>query len=107
MNAAAKALLGTHDFAAFAASGGHTKTTVRTLDAISVARENERVTLTVHGNAFLYNMVRIIAGTLMEIGTGKLPPECLARALETLDRLTLGVTAPASGLELTQVDYGL
>lgn len=107
MNAAARALLGTHDFAAFAASGGHTKTTVRTIDDLSVSREGERVTLRVHGNAFLYNMVRIIAGTLMDIGTGKLPPECLREALETRDRLSLGVTAPAAGLELTNVDYAL
>lgn len=107
MHAAAQALLGTHDFAAFAASGGHTKTTVRTIDSLSVVRDNDRVTLIVHGNAFLYNMVRIIAGTLMDIGTGKLPPECLTEALTTRNRLSLGITAPASGLELTQVDYNL
>ncbi len=105
MHAAAQRLLGTHDFAAFAASGGHTKTTIRTIDFISVTRESGNVTLIVHGNAFLYNMVRIIAGTLMDIGTGKLPPDCFTIALDTLDRLSLGVTAPASGLELTKVDY--
>ena len=63
------------------------------------------MTLTVTGNAFLYNMVRIIAGTLIDIGHGKLPPECLQAALNSGNRLDLGVTAPACGLELTEVTY--
>ena len=105
MHDAAQALLGTHDFAAYCAAGGSAKTTVRTLSGIAVTREGERVTLTVTGNAFLYNMVRIIAGTLIDVGHGKLPPECLEKALRTLDRLDLGVTAPACGLELTEVRY--
>lgn len=105
MDAAAKALLGAHDFAAFAASGGSAKTTVRTLYQADVTRAGETVTLTVCGNAFLYNMVRIIAGTLIYIGQGKLPPECIPRALDGGTRLDLGVTAPARGLELTYVGY--
>lgn len=105
MDTAAQKLLGTHDFAAFAATGGSAKTTIRTIDKISVVRSGDLVTLTVHGNAFLYNMVRIIAGTLIDIGHYKLDPECFERALETGNRLELGVTAPPEGLELTQVDY--
>lgn len=105
MHEAGQQLLGTHDFAAFAAAGGSAKTTVRTIDHLSVTRDGEEITLIVHGNAFLYNMVRIIAGALIGIGQGKLPPDCLARALETRDRLVLGVTAPACGLELTKVEY--
>lgn len=105
MHRAGQQLLGTHDFAAFAAAGGSAKTTVRTIDFLSVEREGEEITLRVHGNAFLYNMVRIIAGTLIYIGQGKLPPECLQRALETHDRLDLGITAPPQGLELTRVEY--
>lgn len=105
MHAAGQRLLGTHDFAAFAAAGGSAKTTVRTIDFLSVTRNGEEITLRVHGNAFLYNMVRIIAGTLIGVGQGKLAPDCIPRALSTGDRLALGVTAPARGLELTRVDY--
>lgn len=105
MHRAGQQLIGTHDFAAFAAAGGSAKTTVRTIDFLSVHREGEEVILQVHGNAFLYNMVRIIAGALIGIGQGKLPEECLSLALQSGSRLDLGVTAPASGLELTRVEY--
>ena len=105
MDRAAQQLLGTHDFAAFAAAGGSAKTTVRTIDHISVTRAGEEIALRVHGNAFLYNMVRIIAGALIYIGQDKLPEDCLARALDSGSRLDLGITAPACGLELTKVEY--
>ena len=105
MHEAAQTLVGTHDFAAFAAAGGSAKTTVRTIEEISVTRSGEEITLVVRGNAFLYNMVRIIAGTLIYIGQGKLPPDCLQTALDTGNRLSLGITAPAQGLELTMVRY--
>ena len=105
MDEACRVLLGTHDFAAFAAAGGSAKTTVRTITEIRVERMGEEVFLTVSGNAFLYNMVRIIAGTLIDIGHGKLPPESLQKALDTGDRLQLGVTAPPQGLTLMEVRY--
>ena len=105
MHDAVQCIVGTHDFAAFVASGGSQKTTVRTIYSAKVERENERITFTVCGNAFLYNMVRIIAGTLIYIGQGKLPPECLRQALESGSRLDLGITAPAQGLELTYVGF--
>lgn len=105
MDGACRVLLGTHDFAAFAAAGGSAKTTVRTITEIRVERMGEEVFLTVSGNAFLYNMVRIIAGTLIDIGHGKLPPESLQKALDTGDRLQLGVTAPPQGLTLMEVRY--
>ena len=105
MDEACRVLLGTHDFAAFAAAGGSAKTTVRTITEIRVERAGEEVFLTVSGNAFLYNMVRIIAGTLIDIGHGKLPPESLQKALDTGDRLQLGVTAPPQGLTLMEVRY--
>ena len=105
MDGACRVLLGTHDFAAFAAAGGSAKTTVRTITEIRVERVGEEVFLTVSGNAFLYNMVRIIAGTLIDIGHGKLPPESLQKALDTGDRLQLGVTAPPQGLTLMEVRY--
>ena len=105
MDEEAQALLGTHDFAAFAASGSVAKSTVRTIVGARVTREGERVTLCVMGDGFLYNMVRIIAGTLAEIGTGKRAPGAIARAIETGDRLALGQTAPARGLTLVRGFY--
>ena len=105
MREAAQSLLGQHDFAAFQASGGTAKTTVRTIRDISLAQEGDVITLTVEGDAFLYNMVRIIAGTLIEIGHGKRATNAFSRAFDSLDRLDLGVTAPPHGLELTQVFY--
>lgn len=105
MHAEAQALQGTHDFAAFAASGSAAKSTVRTIYRAQVTRAGDEVTLLVLGDGFLYNMVRIIAGTLIEVGTGKRAPGAIARAIETGDRLTLGQTAPARGLTLEAVLY--
>ena len=106
MHEEAQALCGTHDFAAFAASGSVATSTVRTIYRAQVTRSGDTVTLTVLGDGFLYNMVRIIAGTLMEVGTGKRAPGAIARAIETGDRLALGQTAPAKGLTLMRVLYG-
>ncbi len=105
MRLCAGALIGTHDFAAFAAAGGQAKTTVRTIDDWDIAQAGQEITLRVHGDGFLYNMVRIIAGTLIDVGHGRLDPGCMARAIQTQNRLDLGVTAPACGLELTRVEY--
>ena len=107
MQAAALRLLGTHDFGAFQASGGTAKSTIRTLYDISVTREGDDITIVVAGSAFLYNMVRILAGTLVAIGQDRLSPDALDEALATQNRLLLGVTAPASGLELTRIFYDL
>lgn len=105
MQAEADALIGTHDFAAFAASGSVVKDTVRTIWKAEVTRDGHEVKLIVEGSGFLYNMVRIIAGTLRDVGSGKLEPGALKRAIETGDRLDLGVTAPAHGLTLMEVFY--
>ena len=105
MDQAARTLLGAHDFRAFQAAGGTAKTTVREIREIAVARAGEEVILTVTGGGFLYNMVRIIAGTLIEIGTGKRDGGCFLDAISTGDRLLLGPTAPPQGLELTRVFY--
>lgn len=101
----AKSLIGTHDFGAFAASGSVVKDTVRTIWRADVSRIDNEVRLIVEGNGFLYNMVRIIAGTLVGIGTGKVEPGAFERAIKTGDRLDLGVTAPAHGLTLMEVFY--
>ena len=106
MERALPSLIGTHDFAAFQAAGGSAKTTVRELSHLALEQKGEEMLLTVEGNAFLYNMVRIIAGTLIEIGQHRLQESAFAQALETGDRLALGATAPARGLELSHVFYG-
>ena len=98
-------MLGTHDFAAFAASGSCAKDTVRTVSALSIRQEGELIALLVEGNGFLYNMVRILAGTLADVGCGKCPEGAIARALESKDRLALGQTAPAHGLTLMRIWY--
>ena len=98
-------LLGTHDFAAFQASGGTAKTTVRTIRLAGLQKQADLFTLTIEGDAFLYNMVRIIAGTLIEIGQGKRSGDAFRKAFVSGSRLDLGITAPANGLELTRVYY--
>ncbi len=98
-------LPGTHDFAAFQAAGGSARTTVRTVESAVLLAEWPVLTLIVSGNAFLYNMVRIIAGTLAEVGLGKRDPDAFRKAFASLNRLDLGMTAPPEGLELTEVRY--
>ena len=105
MQREADSLLGTHDFAAFAASGSVARNTVRTIYRAQVTRRGDEVTLLVLGDGFLYNMMRIIAGTLAEVGTGKRPEGAIARAIATGDRLALGQSAPARGLTLEAVLY--
>ena len=105
MQREASALVGTHDFAAFAASGSVVRDTVRTIYRADVLREGTEIRLIVEGSGFLYNMVRIIAGTLIGVGSGKLTQGAFSRAIETGNRLDLGVTAPAHGLTLMEVFY--
>lgn len=105
MQRAAQTLLGRHDFAAFQASGGTAKTTVRTIHKAELTRQGDEVILIIEGDAFLYNMVRIIAGTLIEIGYLRRGEDAFTKAFASLNRLDLGVTAPPHGLELTRVDY--
>ncbi|MBX3385244.1 MAG: tRNA pseudouridine synthase A [Phycisphaeraceae bacterium] len=120
MNEAAQALVGEHDFAGFAAAGHGRLTTVRTVYSCAVRAERvvsagqvamsgevaaQRIVIDVSGNGFLWNMVRIIAGTLMEAGKGKIGPERIAEALRTGDRNLAGPTAPAHGLCLEWIRY--
>jgi len=105
MQEALLCLPGTHDFAAFQAAGGTARTTVRTVGRAALSVDGPILTLTVSGNAFLYNMVRIIAGTLQEIGLHKRNSDAFSRAFISLNRLDLGMTAPPCGLELTEVRY--
>ena len=105
MERAAQYLLGTHDFKAFCATGGSAKTTVRTIHEVSLKKEGEVITFRIRGNAFLYNMVRIIAGTLVYVGLHKLPENIIGEVLSGGKRVDLGITAPPQGLVLEKVFY--
>lgn len=106
MQLAAQALVGEHDFAAFRAQGCSAKTTVRRMDEITLtAWPDDVLAIDVRGNAFLRNMVRIVVGTLTEVGRGRLSPTQVAEILESRDRTRAGVTAPPHGLELMEVRY--
>lgn len=105
MQDAAARYVGTHDFAAFMAQGSSVSTTVRTVTHAAVAREGEIITFRVAADGFLYNMVRIMTGTLMAVAEGKLAPGDIDAILASGDRARAGITAPACGLYLSQVVY--
>ena len=105
MDLGAKAFEGRHDFASFMAAGSDIKDTVRTVTAASVVREGDTVVFRVSADGFLYNMVRIMTGTLVRIGEGKAPAEGIPEIITALDRKAAGVTAPAEGLFLNKVVY--
>lgn len=105
MSQGAKHLLGEHDFTSFCSVNGTALTNVRTIDDIVIYRDGTEVNIEVTGNGFLYNMVRIIAGTLLDVGRGKIPPENVKDILEGQDRTLAGLTAPACGLTLIDIKF--
>ena len=105
MKEAAAYLVGEHDFKSFCSADTQVESTVRTIYDLSVTQNGEDITISVCGNGFLYNMVRIIAGTLLEVGKGKIEPNAMAQILEALDRQTAGPTAPAHGLTLAKYEF--
>ena len=94
-----------HDFASFCGSGAQVKTTIRTVTSMDVWRDGDMVTIRISGTGFLYNMVRIISGTLIEIGNGQYPPERMDKILKACDRGAAGPTAPAQGLTLMGIEF--
>ncbi len=106
MNKAAKYFEGEHDFKAFKASGTSSKSSVRTIyKAIVKEMPNNRIYIELTGNGFLYNMVRIISGTLVDVGIGKLQPEDISNIIESQKRENAGKTLPPQGLYLVSVEY--
>ena len=105
MQEAAKYFEGEHDFKAFKASGTSSKSSVRIIYKAVVKRQDDRVIIELTGNGFLYNMVRIIAGTLVDVGIGKIEPEEIKNIIEEKDRKKAGKTLPARGLCLLEVQY--
>jgi len=107
MHEAVGALVGTHDFSSLRAAGCSARHAVRTLEGASVRAEGEQVVLRVHGTGFLRHMVRILAGSLVQVGRGRQPPSWLAEVVAARDRRRAGQTAPPGGLVLERIDYGV
>ncbi len=105
MNEAAGYLVGEHDFKSFQAQGTVVKSTVRTIFSAAVERDGSTVLLTFTGSGFLYNMVRIMTGTLLNVGLGKTKPEEIKDILAACDRSRAGTTVPPQGLCLMKVYY--
>lgn len=102
---AAAFLIGEHDFKSFCAAGAQVKTTIRTVYDLQIRKDKDLLTIRITGNGFLYNMVRIIAGTLMKVGTGEWEPEYIEEILKAKDRRKAGPTAPAKGLTLLEIRF--
>lgn len=105
MRQAAEYLVGEHDFKSFCANPKMKKSTVRQVDTIEIVQKKDKIYFNFHGTGFLQNMVRILVGTLLEVGKGSMTPEDVKRILEAKDRTQAGPTAPAQGLCLMRVDY--
>lgn len=106
MREGAAYLVGEHDFASFCNIRTNVENTVRTVTELELLQEGEDITLRITGNGFLYNMVRIIAGTLIRVGRGFYEPSRVKEILEEKERTAAGVTAPPEGLVLVRIDYG-
>ncbi len=105
MEQASKYFEGEHDFKAFKSSGTSSKNSVRTIYKAIVKQEGEKIIIELTGNGFLYNMVRIISGTLLDVGLGKIKPEEISEIIESKNRQRAGKTLPPYGLYLVEVNY--
>lgn len=105
MREAIKYFIGEHDFKAFKASGTSSKSSVRTIYSAKVYKENEKIIIELTGNGFLYNMVRIISGTLVDVGIGKIKPDEIEEIIKSGNREKAGKTLPPQGLYLVNVEY--
>lgn len=105
MRQGAEYLVGEHDFVSFCNIRTNVSDTVRTVHSITITRDGASIVIRITGNGFLYNMVRIIAGTLIRVGRGFYAPERVKEILEERKRTAAGVTAPAAGLVLAEIEY--
>ena len=105
MRQATNYLIGEHDFVSFCNVRTDVENTIRTITALDILKNGDEITIRITGNGFLYNMVRIIVGTLIRVGRGFYEPEKVKEILEAKDRKAAGVTAPAHGLMLVEIDY--
>lgn len=107
MREAAEEIVGKHDFKCFQATGGHVKDTIRTIHSLTIEEKNDEIWIEIRGSGFLYNMVRIIAGTLIYVGIGKLNSSDVKAAIDSGDRTQAGKTLEAKGLTLKSVEYDI
>ena len=105
MQKAAEYFVGEHDFTAFRSSGTSSKSSVRTIMKAEVTKQGEKIFIELTGNGFLYNMVRIISGTLVDVGLGKIKPEEITEIINSKDRTKAGKTLPPYALYLIRVEY--
>ena len=105
MKKAAEYLVGEHDFKSFCSRRGQAETTVRTVYSLDIENTGDIISIKIRGNGFLYNMVRIIVGTLLKVGMSVYPPEHVEEILEACDRDAAGPKAAACGLTLVEIEY--
>jgi tRNA pseudouridine38-40 synthase len=105
MQQAADIIKGEHDFKSFCSARGQQQTTVREIYELNVTKEGNIIKIRINGNGFLYNMVRIIVGTLIKVGLGVYPPEYVQEILDSKDRTKAGPKVPAKGLKLVEIEY--
>ena len=105
MEQALKYFEGEHDFKAFKASGTSSKSSVRTIYKTQIYKKEDRIIIELTGNGFLYNMIRIIAGTLVDVGLGKIEPQQIENIIKEKKRENAGKTLPPNGLYLVSVEY--
>jgi len=105
MKKAAEYIVGEHDFKSFCSTRTQVENTVRTIYSLDIEKKEDMIYITISGNGFLYNMVRIIVGTLMKVGLSVYPPEHVKEIIGACDRNVAGPKAPAQGLTLLKIDY--
>lgn len=105
MNEASKYIIGKQDFSAFMSEGSDTEDTVRHVYSLSVEKNNDEISVRISADGFLYNMVRIIVGTLVEVAYGRFSPSDVKKIIDSRDRKNAGMTAPPDGLYLNRVTY--
>ncbi len=105
MRAASTYIVGEHDFKSFCSAGSQAKSTVRTIYNLDIDKDGDMITIVIRGNGFLYNMVRIIVGTLIKVGLGVYPPEHVEEIMAAKDRGMAGQTVAAQGLTLVGIEY--
>lgn len=105
MEEAARYIVGEHDFKSFCSSRTQVEDTIRTVYSLTVSKSDETITIRITGNGFLYNMVRIIVGTLIKVGLGVYPAEHVKEIMEERDRKAAGPKVPGKGLTLVKIDY--
>lgn len=105
MREASGYFIGTHDFTSFCSQKTQAQSPVRTIHSLEVLKDEEMITIVVSGDGFLYNMIRIIAGTLIKVGTGVYPPDYVKQIFKAKNRRMAGQTMPARGLTLVEIEY--